>query len=118
MRIHDVFNRLKRLKLQIQQISPKKVPISVSELDQFTTDILMANDLPDLPEYRRVIATAIMHLGPIEDKKSGRFFGRSLRRALANQAAFDKIQDIVQAEKKKQEALKELAADGSAPEAS
>lgn len=112
--MHEAFNRLKTLRLKIEQFYPKKVPITVKELDDFTTKVLLTSGIQDLPEYRRVIATAVMHLGPVTHRKSARFFSRSLRRALCNQAAFDKIQSLVAEQKAKEEAQK---ADGPAEEA-
>ncbi len=110
-------NRLKMLRLKLEQFWPGKVPITPEALDEFTTKVLLAAGVPDLPEYRRVIATSMMHLSPVEHRKSIRFFQRTLRRALANQNAFDKIQELVKEAKAKEEANKTTevtTADGSA----
>lgn len=102
-----------RFWLKFRQFYPEKLPSTVSELDDFTTNALLVASLPDLPEYRRVIATTMMHLGPVTDRKSLRFFSRSLRRALLNQAAFDKIQAIIQQEKDKLQSKEALSDESS-----
>ncbi len=95
------FNRLNRLKKLLIHAFPTKLPITVNELSSMIDDVLEANDLPKDPTYARAIAAAVMHLGPVTRRKSKRFFAKSVHRQIANQAAFDKIQQLIKEEKEK-----------------
>lgn len=89
-------NRLRKLKDQLRQVYPSKLPITVDELNLMIKDVLLANDLPDNPSYHHAIATAIMHLDPLTTRKQKRFFAKSVRKSISNQVAFDKMQLLKQ----------------------
>lgn len=72
------------------------------ELDAFIASVLDTYDLPSLPGYQQAIATMIMHLGPLETHKSKIYFARSIRKAAANQIAYEKIQQL---KKEEQESI-------------
>lgn len=75
------------------------LPRTVYELDSFCDDVLTVNGLPDNPSYRQAMASAIMHLGPVTDKAPKSFFAKSVKKAMANHAAFEKIQQLKEEEK-------------------
>lgn len=79
---------------------PTKIPFeSPEELDKFTSDLFKSYDIPDTRSYRHAIATMIMHLGPTTTAIPKIFFVRSVRKAMANQLAYDKIKEINEADK-------------------
>lgn len=87
-------NRLKKLKLQLLQLFPTKLPLTVDEFDKMIAEILEANDLPNEASFKHAIASAIMHLGPVTASKPKRFFAQSVRKAIANQVAYDKMKQL------------------------
>ena len=94
--------REKYLKLikKIKYLFPHPLPCNgMTELDDFSTDIFTTFDLPDLPSYRNAIASMIMHLGPTVAYKAPVYFAICVKKAMANQIAYEKIQSL-----KKQEA--------------
>lgn len=102
----------------IKQLLPSRLPQTVDQMSEFIDDVLLSNNIPDDPTYKHAIAAAVMHLGPLTTHKSKRFFAKSVTKQIANQVAFDKIQQIKEEEKAKamaqQEAtLNEVPLDGS-----
>lgn len=80
---------------------PSKLPVGMDELDSFTSDILSTYHLPDKPSYRHAVANMIMHLGPTISHAPKSYFAKSIIKAMANQVAFEKIQQISKEEKEK-----------------
>lgn len=76
------------------------LPVGVKEFDEFCTSIFSVYDLPDLPSYRNAIATMIMHLPATVSAKAPVFFAVSIKKAMANQIAYEVIQQIRQEQKK------------------
>lgn len=91
----------------LRQLFPSKLPQTVDQLSEFIDDVLYVNGIPDDPTYKHAIAAAIMHLGPLTTHKSKRFFAKSVTKQIANQVAFDKIQQIKEEEKAKAMAQQE-----------
>lgn len=60
-----------------------------------------------MPSYRHAIATMIMHLGPTTSRKSNYYFASSIRKAMANQIAYQVIQDLKADEEKSVENIPE-----------
>ena len=83
---------------------PSKLPTKgAAELDVFCASIFDLYGIPDMPSYRHAIATMIMHLGPQADRKSKSFFARSVKKAMANQIAYELIDHLRKEEKKSQQ---------------
>lgn len=105
-----------KVALKIKQLSgylPSKLPIGMTEHDQFATDLFATYDIPDKRSYRHAVATMIMHLGPQVTKVPKMYFVDSIRKAMANQIAFEKIQLIKEEEKAEMEAAKVVAQDAN-----
>ncbi len=110
------YNRLKRLKMKIKCFWPEKLPTTKEEMDRLIDEVLFTADIPSEPLYEHAIASAIMHLGPVTHRKARRYFCKSIRKQIANEKAFEKIQEIKAIEKQKQEAtLVKETMDGSEP---
>lgn len=75
------------------------LPTTVWEFDRFCDSIFDAHGFPDNPSYRHAMASAIMHLGPVTDWKPKMFFAKSVKKAMANHAAYDKIRQLEAEEK-------------------
>lgn len=98
------YDRMRRFKLKIKCFWPAKLPISKEEMDQLIEEVLFTENISSEPLYQHAIASAIMHLGPVTHRKARRFFCKSIRKQIANEKAFEKIQEIQKQEKLKQEA--------------
>lgn len=77
---------------------PSKLPTGVAEFDSWSSSIFDTYGLPNLPSYRQAVASMIMHLGPTVDKKAKFFFAKAVRKAQANQIAYEEIQKLKKAE--------------------
>lgn len=84
----------------ILALFPSELPRTIADLDRLTTDVIKIYGLPDEPSFRQAVASSIMHLGPLTTTASKSFFGKSIKKAMANHAAFDKIRAL----KKEEEA--------------
>lgn len=100
---------LKRYKLKIKHLWPEKIPISQDELNQLISEVICAEDVPNDPTYHHAIAAAVMHLGPVTHRKARRFFAKSIRRSIANQVAFNKIEALRDEAKALEEHIKHEA---------
>lgn len=99
-----IFNKMYQ---KLAQCFPTKLPITQDQLNSLINDVLSVNGLPNDPTYHHAIASAVMHLGPITHSKSKRYFAKSVRKSIANQVAFEKIQ-FLREEEKKQRAQSEV----------
>ena len=103
-----------KVALKLKQLSgylPTDLPVGMTDLENFSTDIFKTYDIPDKRSYRHAVATMIMHLGPQTNKVPKMYFVKSIRKAMANQIAFEKIQAIKEEEKAELEAAKVVAQD-------
>lgn len=71
---------------------PSSLPQSGQAMDIFIADVLELASLPDNSSFRTAIATQIMHIGPDSAKATKRSFIVALRKAVANQLAYEVIQ--------------------------
>lgn len=77
---------------------PTNLPVGVQEFDSWAQDIRMLvgkgfeQVLQD--DFKYVLATNIMHLGPQKNKVSKNFFVKTLRKSAANQIAGQVFQDV------------------------
>lgn len=84
---------------------PSPLPIGRAEFASFADSILETYNIPNLPSYHHAIASMIMHLGPTVTKVPKKFFADSIYKAMANEVAFQKIQELKEKEKKALDAL-------------
>jgi len=90
-----------------------QLPVGLSEFNAFCETIFTKYSLPDMPSYRNAVATMIMHLPQTEDKAALSFFAKSIRKAMANQVAYEVIQQIREDEKAKEKAQSDANAIGT-----
>lgn len=98
-----ILRYLKKLLKKLIGYYPHKLPSGMTEFDAFVKKVFSIYQVEDGPSYRNAIATMIMHLPPTTDRTPLSFFGKSLKKAQANQTAYEIIQNIKKAEKEKQE---------------
>lgn len=89
---------MKQLLNKLKGMFPSKLPTGTADFDSWAVSIFTTYNLPDMPSYRNAIASMIMHLGPTTDKKPLLFFAKAVRKAQANQIAYEEIQKLKQAE--------------------
>lgn len=94
---------MKHLLRLIRGKFPSALPKGTKEFEAFSSSIFETYHLPNLPSYEHAIATMIMHLGPQIDRLPKSYFARSIRKAMANEVAYSKLQEIREIEKKKEE---------------
>lgn len=82
---------------------PHRLPIGKQDLQDFCTSLFAIYDIPDLPSYRNAIATMILHLPATVHKKAPHYFAKSVKKAQANQVAYEIIETLRKEEKLKQE---------------
>lgn len=92
--------KLKTLFRKLRSRFPSDLPRTRAQLDAYYQDVLELYALPDDPSYKQAFATFIMHLGPVEHRKSKHFFARSIYRRMANQIAYDTIDELRRNESK------------------
>lgn len=97
--------KIKSILIHILSFIPTALPRGSKEFDDFVLSIFQIYNLPDMPSYRNAVASMVMHLGPLTHRKSKRYFAASILKAMANQVAYQKIQDykaIMEEEEKKE----------------
>jgi hypothetical protein len=87
-------SQIHRFFMKIKAFFPTWLPMGEKDFDHFATTVLTTYNLPDLPSYRHAIAASMMHLPPTQAKKSIRYFGFIVRKAVSNQIAYEKIQSL------------------------
>lgn len=99
---------LKNLIQRLRGQFPTSLPRGMTELESFVTDIFSTYGFADSPHYRHAIATMILHLDTLCDKKSKAYFARAVRKSQANEVAFEMLQQLKEQEEKKKAELKAL----------
>lgn len=87
-------SKFTRLYKRMLSFFPTPLPRGMEEFDTYIDNLLELYDIPQLDSYRHAVATMIMHLGPTTSKIAPRYFAHSIFKAMANEVAYQKIQDI------------------------
>lgn len=90
--------KIKRFLKKIKGLFPEALPVGKEALDEFIVDILKTYNLPDNPSYHRTIATMILHIDQNKHTASKATFAIAIKKAMANQVAFAKIEELKQTE--------------------
>jgi hypothetical protein len=85
---------LKRIGQRIGALFPTRLPIGMTEFDEWAKSIIELTDLPDNDSMRFSLSTMVLHLSSTSGYKSKEFFIRSLYKAAANQIAAAKLHEI------------------------
>lgn len=88
-----------RIRGMILGFLPTRLPHGLSDFEAFFQKLAHTYALPDNPSYKHAVATMVMNLGPTTAYKAPYFFALSIKKAMANQTAFQVIQDLRDAEK-------------------
>lgn len=73
---------------------PTPLPVGVAEFKAWSDSIFQIFGLPDMPSYRQALASMVMHLGPTVSRQPKAFFAKSVKKAMANQVAYEMIQSL------------------------
>lgn len=97
---------MKRFLRRLLAYLPSRLPMGMTEFDQWSDDILDLYDMPNNDSTKFAISTAIMHLGATDAYKSKEYFGRLLIKGAATQIAYAQMNAAKerQAEKAKESA--------------
>lgn len=101
--MNEIKPKVMKLIKQLRGYFPVELPVGMTALDNFMTEIFETYDLPDMPSYRHAVASMIMHLGPQTHTCAPMHFVKTIKKAMANQVAYEKIQAIKEEEKKAKE---------------
>lgn len=69
-----------------------KLPETPAEHESWASEIIKLGKFPDNDSFRHALATQILHLPPNILKQSKMWFVKNLKRSIANQTAFQVIQ--------------------------
>src|SRR5258708_4382823 len=95
---------MKLLIKRLRSLLPSKLPVGMTELDSFISDIIeLSGNYADRDSMAFAICSMIIHLGPQKSLVPKNYFVRSLRKVAANQVASQAFQDI---KKRQDEAMK------------
>lgn len=81
----------------IRSYFPSALPQGSEEFDAYASKLLELYSLPQKDTYRHAIASMIMHLGPTTHRIPMRYFAISIFKAMSNEVAYSKIQDLKKA---------------------
>jgi len=85
---------IKKFLYRLRGYFPSRLPVGASDFHKFADSVFWTYNLPNLPSYRHAIASMIMHLGPQVESAPKRYFARTIKKAMANQVAYEVIQEI------------------------
>lgn len=94
---------VKRLLAFLRGFFPSQLPTGITGFDQWASSIFDTYNIPSNSTYRHALASMIMHLGPTTHRKSKWFFVASIRKAQANQIAYEVIEQVKADDRKKAE---------------
>lgn len=97
----SVIKKIKRPFKLARARFPSSLPTSFESLGTFIEDVLNLYNLPNMPGYQSSIATMILHLGPQTTTKSKHYFALSVKKAMANQVAYELVDGFRKADKMK-----------------
>lgn len=107
--------KIKKKLIQLRYKFDSKLPIGVTEFNEFCDSIIHTYDLPDFLSYRHSIATMIMHLGETATHKPKAWFAKCITNAMAKEVAFEMIQKLKKEMQEKFEAEKKALEEKKEP---
>jgi hypothetical protein len=90
--------KIKRLLKLLRGNFKEPLPTGKTQLEDFIAEVISIYKLPDHLSYHRTIATMILHTASNQHKASKRSFAIAIKKAMANQVAFAKIEELKQTE--------------------
>lgn len=108
-----IFARFRRILALFASFWPQKLPNGREEFEIFATKIIKTFDFPDNDSFRNMIAGMIQHAPQTASRLSPLYFGKRIRKAIANEVAFYVMKDLK--EKRKLEEEQKTIAAATAP---
>jgi hypothetical protein len=100
--------KIKKFILRLWYYVPQTLPTTGKpEFERLMKQLSYVYGLPDEASYHHAIATIIMNQSPTTDKIPPRFFAKSIRKAMANEIAFARLQELREEEKRQRESASE-----------
>lgn len=101
--MRKIYAKVRQFAAKARYLIPSALPVGAKEFEDFFQSIVNTYDLPNLPSYKQAIATMIMHLGQSVHKAPKSLFAKCIKKSMANQVAYEIIQQIRDDEKLKQQ---------------
>ena len=92
--MREICQKVSKFGRFIRGFTPMALPRDWPSFETFWVFIHSTYDFPALASYRNAVAAMIQHLGPQTSRKPPYFFAVSIRKAMANQTAFEVMQRI------------------------
>lgn len=113
--------KLKKLWTKFVFMFPHALPVGEFAFIDYCDKLFITYDLPNLPSYHHAVATMIMNQSPTTDRLPPHLFAKSIRKAMANEVAYARLQSLRQAQKEAEKAaeaqIAQEATSGVVPEA-
>lgn len=94
MTIKELHSKIKKLALRLYAFVPTRLPIGLTEFNEWASSVLSLYDFPDNDSTRWALASMVIHLGPTDAYKPKRYFGLSIRAGAAKQVAGTVFQEL------------------------
>jgi hypothetical protein len=88
---------------RIRHLFPSPLPKSQEAFDALCNELFETYEIPNKPSYKHAVASMIMHLNTTKASMPLRYFVDSIRKAQANEIAYNVIQTIRDEDKKQQQ---------------
>lgn len=92
------------------------LPVTADDFEKFCDDIFEEHAFPKAMSYKQMIASMILHLDTTTTKAPKLYFAKAIKKAQANEVAFNVIQDCkdqeIKAQAEQAERLKTVATNG------
>lgn len=99
--------KMKKLWTKFTFMFPRALPIGEMAFIEYCDTLFYVYDLPNLPSYHHAVATMIMNQSPVTDRIAPQMFARSIRKAMANEVAWARLQSLKEEQKAQEKALRE-----------
>lgn len=96
-------------------VFPKQLPTTAAQFNDYFSLLVDVYGVPCLPSYRQTFATMIMHLDQTKAHKSPRFFAKAIKKAQANQIAYEVIDELRKADAEAKKAAVQALTGEAAP---
>jgi len=104
-----MITKMKNYAFYLRGFFPKKLPVGKTELETYCDQLFSTYNIPKNNSHKHAFCTMVMNLGPTVFYKAPFYFALAMRKAQANQVAYDMLMVLREEEKKLLEKEKEEA---------
>lgn len=99
--------KLKKLWTKFVFMFPHQLPVGEMAFIDYCDKLFLTYDLPNLASYHHAVATMIMNQSPVTDSIPPCMFAKSIRKAMANEVAWARLQALKEEQKAQEKAHRE-----------